>query len=291
VPAWNLGNWLGWSTWVVVWEISRGLGNGLGTYTGDRDGGHHSWWGGLAGQRDCSTIASEDPNWTPKSGGVVRPGGGRVHGVVGVVGLGHHGLVEPLVVGEGPLQLLFLGWPHGDGVVGVLLHMVLVHVLGLFQGQGLGLCLSNSFGGCRVREVGQLGEHLLLGGGAELVVVSPSGAHMRVVGGGVHGLGWHLVLCFGLCRIGRWLVRMLLDGGGAELVVVIPEHGLCHIGHGLIRMLKLSVVHGYHRPLGSHVHVCGHVGGHPGRLLLLEGVVGRGRDGVLVERGLHRHHR
>lgn len=139
MPAWNLGNWLGWSTWVVVWEISRGLGNGLGTYTGDRDGGHHSWWGGLAGQRDCSTIASEDPNWTPKSGGVVRPGGGRVHGVVGVVGLGHHGLVEPLVVGEGPLQLLFLGWPHGDGVVGVLLNMVLVHVLGLFQGQGLGL--------------------------------------------------------------------------------------------------------------------------------------------------------
>ena len=45
--------------------------------------------------------------------------------------------------------------------------------------------------------------------------------------------------------------------------------------------------------LSEHVLVGGHVSGNPCRqllLLLLEWVVGGGGHGVLVERGLHRHH-
>ena len=45
--------------------------------------------------------------------------------------------------------------------------------------------------------------------------------------------------------------------------------------------------------LGEHVLVAGHVRDNPCRhllLLLLEWVVGGGGHGVLVERGLHRHH-
>ena len=69
------------------------------------------------------------------------------------------------------------------------------------------LGLNISFGWHRVREVGHPGQHLLLDGrGAELAVDS---LHLRLVGGGVHGLCRHFVLSFGLRCIRRWLIRML----------------------------------------------------------------------------------
>ena len=50
------------------------------------------------------------------------------------------------------------------------------------------LGLSHSLSGQRVGEVRHLGEHLLGWHGTELVIVTRLALHLRLVGGGVHGL-------------------------------------------------------------------------------------------------------